>query len=263
MVHNKGLGRARAGTHALVWVSSVIAACVAVAACGAGGAKTAPATVPARSSTPAPAGAATTPPTVTETTIPRYGAVLTDAHGFVLYTYTADDPGGPGCHGSCLALWRPLLLPAGAGQPAAVGLSGLGTLARPEGVQVTYHRQPLYRFVGDQQPGAVNGQGVTDSGGTWSLATVAGPVATATTAASSPASSSTVPPAVTSAPSGAAPTVAANQGPSGPRSTAPAATPAPTAPATTSRPTSPPPTPPTAPATTRPTAPPSTALPGY
>lgn len=43
------------------------------------------------------------------------------------------------------------------------GVTGRGILIRSHGVrQVTFHGRPLYRFVGDIQPGQVSGRGVNN-----------------------------------------------------------------------------------------------------
>lgn len=106
----------------------------------------------------------------------QFGRFLTTSAGFALYTYTADKPGGPGCHGRCLKIWPPLLLPSGQTTPmASHGISGLGTFHRAGRLQVTYHGLPLYTFEKDKSPGQVTGQGVVDPGGKWILATVGAP----------------------------------------------------------------------------------------
>jgi predicted lipoprotein with Yx(FWY)xxD motif len=179
----------------------VFAACtLLLAACSGGGSKVSTGSAPSstQSSSPRPVSAAAPSPTVLKMTIASYGPVLTDAKGFVLYTYTADEPGGPGCTGACLKLWPPLLLPAG--QPAPIagpGVSGLGTVAKPEGTEVTYEGLPLYTYLNDTRPGQVTGQDLVDSGGTWILATVGSPAAASSTTTST---SPTTQPSVTSPP---------------------------------------------------------------
>jgi predicted lipoprotein with Yx(FWY)xxD motif len=186
---------------------------------------------------------------VLEATTTQYGAFLTDAKGFALYTYTADMPGGSGCTGHCLVLWPPLLLPAGAMHPdGAPGISGLGTVARSGGLQVTYRGLPLYTFIKDKQPRQVTGQKVVDSGGTWYLATVAAPGASTTTVPFPTVSR----PSATTPPTTAAHTPATEPPPTQPSAPQPPATPPP--------PTPPPPTQP--PPTTPRTTPPTTAPPG-
>jgi predicted lipoprotein with Yx(FWY)xxD motif len=126
----------------------------------------------------------------------KYGPILADAKGLALYWATGDTTSHSGCTGACLKYWPPLLLPAGQTQPiAGAGVTDLGTFARAEGTQVTYHGKQLYTWIGDSHPGQVTGQGVVDSGGTWYVATV-------TAASTSPAAAtpSTAAPPMTQAP---------------------------------------------------------------
>jgi hypothetical protein len=128
-----------------------------------------------------------------------------------------------GCTGGCLTVWPPLLLPAGQAQPiAGPGVTGLGTITRPEGVQVTYHGMPLYTWFKDTSPGQVTGQGVVDSGGTWFVASLT--PASSNSAAASP---STAGPAVTQPPVTQSPVTQApvTQAPVTPASTPPTTAP--------------------------------------
>ncbi len=183
-----------------------------LAACGgAGGAKvSSSATKPAATQPPAPAPAVTPAPTTAAPSLaassapsvvlianPKLGSILATAQDMVLYTYTADNPGGAGCTGTCLKYWPPFLLPAGAktaiGGP---GVTGLGTVARPEGTQVTYQTKPLYTFIGDLRPGEANGQGVVDGGGTWFAVVITPPAASpAPATANTTPVPATIPPA--------------------------------------------------------------------
>ena len=249
------------GNRSLVSGALISVALVMVAAaCGGGGTKVSsaagqPATG-AATNQGSPSGS--TPATVLKMTNANFGPILTNAKGFVLYTYTADKPGGVGCTGSCLKLWPPLLLPPGVTHPiAGPGVSGLGTFVRPEGTEVTYQGLPLYTYLPDTRPGQVTGQDVVDSGGTWILATIGSPAAAATTAPSTASSTNptTAQPTVTS-PAATRPPVTAAQ-PASPPTTHAAVT---NPPATRPPVTSPPRTPaPTAPPTTPKKAPPTTA----
>jgi len=222
----------------------LLCACLVLAACGGAASKVAVGEV----------SAASTTTTVLVADTAGYGPVLTNGKGFALYTYTADDPGGPGCTGSCLELWPPLLLASGASTPTGgPGVTGLGTFPRDGGLQVTYHGLPLYTYLDDVRPGLVTGQHVVDSGGTWLLATVASPGAapaapttsgappTTATArpAAAPVTSRPVPPTVKApAPGGPTPTTGAPPHVAPPSSAAPPTT----QPATTVAPTTSPPT---------------------
>lgn len=138
-------------------------------------------------------------PIVLTADIPQYGTVLTTSSGFVLYTYTADNPGGPGCDPGCLKIWPPLLLPSGTTVPVGgPGVTGLGTFQRGGRLQVTWNGLPLYTFITDKQPGQVTGQNVVDSGGKWILAVVTPAAASPTTKA--PASQPSAQPASTQPP---------------------------------------------------------------
>lgn len=99
-----------------------------------------------------------------------HGPHLVDAGGFALYVL-AGDRMGEKCAGDCLKAWPPVL--AGDAQPTAeAGLQGamVSTIARPDGRrQVTYNRQPLYRYAGDGGAGATKGHALQDAYGTWYL----------------------------------------------------------------------------------------------
>ena len=103
------------------------------------------------------------------------GTVLVDQHGRSLYMFARDHRGKSACSGACAQNWPPLLT---TGKPkAGTGASAakLDTVKRKDGkVQVTYRRHPLYRFAADRAPGDVNGQGLTEFGGLWSLLTGSG-----------------------------------------------------------------------------------------
>ncbi len=103
----------------------------------------------------------------------QFGAILVTADGRTLYTNTHDTPNTSKCIDvTCTGIWHPYTVSAmpTAGKGIMVTL---GTITRPDGsMQVTYNQMPLYTFVGDKQPGDVNGNGITDLGGTWHVALV-------------------------------------------------------------------------------------------
>jgi predicted lipoprotein with Yx(FWY)xxD motif len=79
------------------------------------------------------------------------GRILVTEHtGATLYIDTNDGPNMPTCTGECASVWPPFVLPKGdtkaVGGP---GVSGLGTVKTSGGLQVTYHKKPLYKFTGD------------------------------------------------------------------------------------------------------------------
>lgn len=105
------------------------------------------------------AAQATTGATIQTATDATYGLHLTDADGNSLYLYTQDTPQASTCVDACATNWPAFTTDgdpvAGDGVDAAL----LGTLARADGsVQVTYAGAPLYRYVRDAKPGAINGQ---------------------------------------------------------------------------------------------------------
>jgi predicted lipoprotein with Yx(FWY)xxD motif len=125
-------------------------------------------TGPARSSARADAADARAAVTVRES---RFGRILFDGKGFVLYAFTRDPKGRSACSGACAAAWPPFLV--GGKVRAGVGASGrlIGTTRRPDGkVQVTYAGRPLYYYVGDRQPGQILCQDIDEFGGTWLVA---------------------------------------------------------------------------------------------
>ncbi len=96
--------------------------------------------------------------------------VLTTTKGRTLYSLSVETHGKFICTGSCLASWKPLLVPKGVKPKGPVKL---GTVNRPDGkTQVTFKGRPLYSFKGDVKPGEANGEGLKDVG-TWHAAKVA------------------------------------------------------------------------------------------
>jgi predicted lipoprotein with Yx(FWY)xxD motif len=112
------------------------------------------------------------------------GPVLFTAGGRALYLRSFDATTGPAlplhstCTGACATAWPPLLAPGPDGPFAAshgVVTGELGTVQRPDGTyQVTYFGHPLYQFIRDTSPGAVNGENVTAFNAVWQLDTVDG-----------------------------------------------------------------------------------------
>ena len=98
----------------------------------------------------------------------KFGDVLFDGKGFVLYLFTKDKPGKSRCYGGCAKAWPPLLkkgkLTAGSGVDAA----DLGTTERRDkSKQVTYKHRPLYYYEHDDEPGEILCHDVTEFGGDW------------------------------------------------------------------------------------------------
>ena len=150
-----------------------------VAACGGGGATTAPSAAPSAAPSEAPSEAPSAAPSEAPSDAPSaaaatvalsetsLGMVLVDAEGKTLYGFTADTAGESTCYDQCATNWPPLLAEDAASIGVGEGLDAslLTTVARTDGTtQVKYGDWPLYYFAADTAPGDTNGQGV---GGIW------------------------------------------------------------------------------------------------
>ena len=98
----------------------------------------------------------------------RFGRVLFDGRGFVLYAFTRDKNGRSACYGACAKAW-PVYYSKGAFRAGTgVKRSLIGTTKRRDGRrQVTYAGRPLYYYVGDTKAGQIGCQDVVEFGGTW------------------------------------------------------------------------------------------------
>jgi predicted lipoprotein with Yx(FWY)xxD motif len=97
----------------------------------------------------------------------RYGKVLFDSRGFVLYAFTKDQRRSA-CSGACAQKWPPYVLRGGVRAGTGVKSSLLGTVRRANGSrQVTYAGRPLYFYVGDSKPGQILCQNASEFGGLW------------------------------------------------------------------------------------------------
>ena len=98
----------------------------------------------------------------------RYGKILFDGRGRVLYLFARDRGGRSRCSGGCAKAWPPFLTK---GAPkAGRGVNGtlLGTTKRSNGtLQVTYAKHPLYYFKEDTKPGQIKCQNISNFGGLW------------------------------------------------------------------------------------------------
>jgi predicted lipoprotein with Yx(FWY)xxD motif len=98
----------------------------------------------------------------------RFGRILFDGRGQVLYGFTRDRRGGPSqCYGACAKAWpvyfKTGMMRAGSG----VKQSEIGTTRRRDGrLQLTYNGWPLY-FYADEGPGEVKCQNVDQFDGLW------------------------------------------------------------------------------------------------
>ncbi len=97
----------------------------------------------------------------------RFGPVVANDRGQVLYTYADDTATTSACTADwCLVDWPPLQSPGAPTKSPSIGapvgvISGAGRTT-----QVTLDGHPLYTFAGDLHPGDVRGQGI---GGDWFL----------------------------------------------------------------------------------------------
>jgi predicted lipoprotein with Yx(FWY)xxD motif len=139
-----------------------------VAACGGGGATTAPSAAPSAAPSEAPSEA---PPAATDATVAladnALGSILVDAAGVTLYGFVPDEGGTPTCYEDCATAWPPLLAEDAAAPTVGDGLDAslLTTVERTDGgMQLVYGGWPLYYFASDTAAGDTNGQAV---GGNW------------------------------------------------------------------------------------------------
>ena len=99
----------------------------------------------------------------------QYGRILQVPGGHAVYVFTHDTSGRPStCYGDCAVKWPPVIVKQTPVAQGPVKQSLLGTVRRNDGtLQATYAGQPLYRYVGERDPGEVLCQGVSEFGGTW------------------------------------------------------------------------------------------------
>jgi predicted lipoprotein with Yx(FWY)xxD motif len=101
----------------------------------------------------------------------RFGRILYDGRGFVLYAFTKDPRGRSVCSGACAAAWPPYLVAKAPKAGLGVKRSLLGSIRRANGkIQVTYGGRPLYYYVGDRAPRQILCQNVLEFGGLWLVA---------------------------------------------------------------------------------------------
>ena len=103
------------------------------------------------------------------------GKILDQTDGRTLYLFAKDSGGKSACTGECASAWPPLRVSGNPTVGAGASASNLGTTPRSDGKpQVTYNGHPLYTYVGDQNPGDTNGQGLTAFGAGWFALSPAG-----------------------------------------------------------------------------------------
>lgn len=98
----------------------------------------------------------------------RFGDVLVDGKGRILYLFTKEKQPRSRCYGNCATAWPPF---RSSGKPrAGTGANGrlVGTTKRRTGRrQVTYNGHPLYYYIADKRAGQITCQDVFEFGGTW------------------------------------------------------------------------------------------------
>lgn len=97
----------------------------------------------------------------------RFGPILFDGRGYVLYAFTRDRRGSSRCFGACAAAWPPY---RAGGRLRAGNGARTSLLGRTRSGQVTYAGRPLYYYVGDRRPGQILCQDVFEFGGRWLVA---------------------------------------------------------------------------------------------
>src|SRR5689334_22953691 len=98
----------------------------------------------------------------------RFGSILFDGRGFVLYAFTKDRAARSACSGPCAAAWPPYVVRSKPAARAGVSAKLLGTTRRADGkLQATYAGRPLYYYLGDRSPGQILCQNVSEFGGLW------------------------------------------------------------------------------------------------
>ena len=157
----------------------VVAAVLALAACGGGGAyPTGAQTGTTQNKTATDSGAQGNEDTeqvgkvvtkVVAKKLPEIGTVIMDSKGWIFYRFDEDSakPATSNCSDDCAKLWPPVLTKNGKDLPELKGIDPekVGTIKRDDGGwQLTIGNWPVYRYIGDKKPGTWRGQGV---GGNW------------------------------------------------------------------------------------------------
>jgi predicted lipoprotein with Yx(FWY)xxD motif len=152
---------------------AAVAAVLALGACSAGPVTNAPG-----AGLEAPPAAAAQP-ALTAKDVGDLGKVVVDAEGYTLYRFDDDKANPPTttCVDDCAKKWPPVVVDRTAKlRVDGVEDSAVGLLERPDGTtQLTIKGWAVYRYSGDKQAGATEGQGV---GGTWYAITPEGKKAT-------------------------------------------------------------------------------------
>jgi len=208
---------------------SLIAAPIALAACGlflagcgqasqvTGTPGISPAAAAAAAPTSASAPAAAKPAEVAPAAVAQAGTlgqVLVGANGNTLYAFTKDVDGVSTCFDACAAAWPAVTVTAGFTPPAGVDPALVSAVDRPDGSQqLKIGKWPLYFYAGDGAPGETNGQGV---GGVWFAQAADGTLVKGDAPAPAAAAAAPAPAAAAAPAPEAAPAPAAPEAPAGP-----------------------------------------------
>jgi predicted lipoprotein with Yx(FWY)xxD motif len=105
----------------------------------------------------------------------RFGEILFDGRGYVLYAFTRDPRGRSVCSGACARAWPPYVVRSQSHAGTGITRNRLGTTRRRDGsLQLTYAGRPLYYYVGDRRPGQILCQNGTEFGGVWRVVRASG-----------------------------------------------------------------------------------------
>ena len=95
---------------------------------------------------------------LTAFSVQAHAAVLADSAGHTVYVFDKDQGSTSVCYDACERAW-PVVTNMG------FDSEHFGTSTRKDGVvQITFDGRPLYYYVGDENPGETNGDGI---GGVW------------------------------------------------------------------------------------------------
>jgi predicted lipoprotein with Yx(FWY)xxD motif len=98
----------------------------------------------------------------------RYGDVLVNGKGRILYLFTKERTARSRCYGDCARAWPPFFTSGKSAAAEGVDASLVGSTKRRGGKrQVTYGGHPLYYYVTDRKPGVITCQNVFEFGGRW------------------------------------------------------------------------------------------------
>ena len=131
-------------------------------------AKTDPASSPAPAAKAAPSSTAAARGPKIKITDSDYGRILSNGRKRALYLFTADREKSSNCSGDCATAWPPYIIKSKPVAAPGVKAGLIGTIRRSDGkLQATYAGHPVYFYEGDNEPGEVLCQAVSEFGGYW------------------------------------------------------------------------------------------------